>query len=103
MGRPHHQILRRAIRELADDIAAAKAPFIVQGWGPQRHTNGEDASRAICMLPILIGKFGLPGTNTGSARPSRTSRCGGLPAGENPVKASIPLTSGSTPSTTARR
>ena len=44
------------IKQLAADIAAAEAPFICQGWGPQRHTNGEDTSRAICMLPVLIGK-----------------------------------------------
>mgnify|MGYP000205285144 CR=1 FL=1 len=46
-------------------MAEAKAPFIVQGWGPQRHTNGEDTTRAITMLPILLGQIGLPGTNTG--------------------------------------
>jgi anaerobic selenocysteine-containing dehydrogenase len=38
---------------------------VVQGWGPQRHTNGEEACRAICMVPIALGKIGLPGTNTG--------------------------------------
>ena len=53
------------IRQLAADIAAAKALFVVQGWGPQRHNNGENTSRAICMLPILTGMIGKPGTNTG--------------------------------------
>ncbi len=45
---PITQIPAERIRELAADMAAAKAPFICQGWGPQRHTNGEDTSRAIC-------------------------------------------------------
>lgn len=53
------------IRELAADLENAEAPFVVQGWGPQRHTNGEETTRAICMIPIALGKIGLPGTNTG--------------------------------------
>ena len=79
------------IRALASDIAAAEAPFIVQGWGPQRHTNGEDATRAICMLPILIGKIGLPGTNTGQreAEPP-TYLVGSLPF-KNPITTAIPV------------
>ena len=88
---PITQIPADTIRALANEIAAAEAPFIMQGWGPQRHTNGEDTSRAICMLPILIGKIGLPGTNTGQreACPS-VSLVGGLPF-ENPVKTAIPV------------
>ena len=88
---PITQISADKIRELAADIAAAEAPFIVQGWGPQRHTNGEDATRAICMLPILIGKIGLPGTNTGQreAEPP-TYLVGSLPF-KNPVTTAIPV------------
>lgn len=79
------------IRELADTIANAKAPFICQGWGPQRHTNGEETTRAICMLPILIGQMGKPGTNTGQreAEPP-TYLVGSLPY-TNPVTATIPV------------
>ena len=79
------------IKQLAADIAAAEAPCICQGWGPQRHTNGEDTSRAICMLPVLIGKIGLPGTNTGQreAEPP-TYLVGSLPF-ENPIKTAIPV------------
>ena len=79
------------IKQLAADIAAAEAPFICQGWGPQRHTNGEDTSRAICMLPVLSGKIGLPGTNTGQreAEPP-TYLVGSLPF-ENPIKTAIPV------------
>lgn len=80
-----------AIKGLADEIAAADAPFICQGWGPQRHTNGEDATRAICMLPVLIGKIGLPGTNTGQreAEPP-VYLVGGIPF-KNPLKTAIPV------------
>lgn len=85
------QIPADTIRSLASDLASAEAPFVVQGWGPQRHTNGEDTCRAICMIPILLGKIGLPGTNTGQreAEPS-VALVGGLPSGKNPVEACIP-------------
>ncbi len=88
---PITQIPADTIRALADEIASAKAPFICQGWGPQRHTNGEDTTRAITMLPILIGQFGLPGTNTGQreAEPA-ASLVSALPF-TNPVKAAIPV------------
>ena len=62
---PITQIPADTIRALAADLEAAEAPFVAQGWGPQRHSNGEDTTRAICMVPILLGKIGLPGTNTG--------------------------------------
>ena len=91
---PITQIPADTIRALANEIAAAEAPFIMQGWGPQRHTNGEDTSRAICMLPILIGKIGLPGTNTGQreAEPA-VALVGGLPSlsDKSTVEAAIPV------------
>ncbi|MDR0309050.1 MAG: molybdopterin-dependent oxidoreductase [Coriobacteriales bacterium] len=86
------QVPAERIKQLAADIAAAKAPFICQGWGPQRHTNGEDTSRAISLLPCLIGKIGLPGTNTGQreAEPP-IYMVGSLPDGDNAVEHSIPV------------
>ncbi len=88
---PITQISAERIRELADIIASAEAPFICQGWGSQRHTNGETTTRAITMLPLLLGKWGLPGTNTGQreAEPS-VYLVGSIPAGDNPVEVSIP-------------
>lgn len=39
------------IRQLAREIALAKPCAITQGWGPQRHANGENQARAIfCLL-----------------------------------------------------
>ena len=88
---PITQIPADKIRELAKDLENAEAPFVVQGWGPQRHTNGEDTCRAICMIPVVLGKIGLPGTNTGQreAEPS-IGLVGGLPSGKNPIKTRIP-------------
>jgi hypothetical protein len=31
--------------QLAREIASAKPAYISQGWGPQRHANGEMATR----------------------------------------------------------
>lgn len=80
-----------AIRELAAAIAGAKAPFICQGWGSQRHTNGEETTRAICMLPILIGQMGKPGTNTGQREAEPPAYLVGSLPYSNPVTATIPV------------
>ena len=78
------------IRQLARDLAGARACYICQGWGPQRHANGEQTSRAIQMLPMLTGHFGRPGTNTGNWPYSTAYAVPSLPTGKNPVKMSIP-------------
>ena len=53
------------IVKLAREIGTAKPVFVAQGWSVQRQANGEQASRAIAMLPILTGNIGLPGTHCG--------------------------------------
>ena len=53
------------IRELAAQLAAARPAFIMQGWGPQRRSNGEMTSGMIMMLAAALGQVGLPGTNNG--------------------------------------
>ena len=62
---------------------------MAQGWGPQRHSNGESTSRAICMLPILTGMIGKPGTNTGMREAEAGGLVGSIPAGKNPVEVAI--------------
>lgn len=88
---PITQIPADKIVELAHDLESATAPFVCQGWGVQRHTNGEQATRAICMVPIALGKIGLPGTNTGQreAEPP-TYLVGSIPY-ENPVETVLPV------------
>ena len=51
------------IRELASQLATARPAFIMQGWGPQRRSNGEMTSGTIMMLAAALGQVGLPGTN----------------------------------------
>lgn len=37
----------------------------MQGWGPQRRSNGEMTSGMIMLLALALGQVGLPGTNNG--------------------------------------
>ncbi len=85
-GIPEEQIY-----QLARELGHAKAPYIAQGWGPQRQAAGEQTARAIFMLPILLGKIGLPGTNNGASDfLFHTTDVMTMPTGKNPVSAKVP-------------
>ena len=79
------------IIKLAREIGAAKPAYISQGWGPQRHSNGELASRAISMLAILTGNVGIHGGNSGAREGSYSLDFVRMPTLENPVKTSISM------------
>ena len=79
------------IRELASEIGEAKPLYVVQGWGPQRRSNGELNCWSIMMLPLLTGQVGLPGTSNGCREGSFSISLTSLPAGDNPIKAKIPV------------
>jgi anaerobic dimethyl sulfoxide reductase subunit A len=79
------------IIKLAREIATAKPAFISQGWGPQRHANGELVSRAIAMLPILTGNVGIHGGNSGAREGSYSLPFVRMPTLENPVQTSISM------------
>mgnify|MGYP000845506525 CR=1 FL=1 len=79
------------IVKLAREIAGAKPAFIAQGWGPQRHSNGELVSRAIAMLPILTGNVGISGGNSGAREGSYELPFERMPTLDNPVKTSISM------------
>ena len=78
------------IVKLAREIGTAKPTYIAQGWGPQRHANGEQAARAICMLPILTGNVGIRGGNSGDREGPFGISFPTIPVGDNPVKTAIP-------------
>lgn len=80
----------RRIVDLAREIASSERVFVTQGWGPQRTEFGEQSARAICLLAILTGNFGLPGTNSGTRERLYRPAIPENPVGENAVKASIP-------------
>ncbi|GKX56923.1 dimethyl sulfoxide reductase subunit A [Leminorella grimontii] len=77
------------IKQLAREIATAKAAWISQGWGLQRTANGEQASRAVMMVPIMTGQIGRPGTNTGGWGGNVKYSVPGFSI-PNPVKTVIP-------------
>ena len=79
------------IVSFARELAGAKRAFIMQGWGPQRTAFGEQSARAICLLALLTGNFGLPGTNSGARERLFRPVLPDDPVGENPVKAAIPV------------
>ncbi|QIZ76297.1 DMSO/selenate family reductase complex A subunit [Ferrimonas lipolytica] len=81
------------IRKLAEKLWSAERPFVVMGYGPNRHANGEQNVRSVMMLPLLLGKVGLPGTNNGVLANTMYSLPWGIgiSSGENPVKATIPF------------
>ena len=79
------------IIKLAREIGEAKPAFIAQGWGPQRHSNGELACRAIAMLPILTGNVGIHGGNSGAREGSFSLPFERMPTLQNPVKTSISM------------
>ena len=70
----------KTIRELARKLHEANSVDVVQGWGLQRHSNGESATRAVCMLALLTGNLGREGTNSGM----REAEPPGAPVGSIP-------------------
>ncbi|AFJ99501.1 dimethylsulfoxide reductase subunit A [Cronobacter sakazakii] len=79
------------IIKLAREIGEAKPAFIAQGWGPQRHSNGELACRALAMLPILTGNVGIHGGNSGAREGSFSLPFERMPTLQNPVETSISM------------
>lgn len=79
------------IKQLAREIASAKAAYICQGWGPQRHGNGEQTVRAIQILPIIANQFGRLGTNNGNWPHGPNYKVPYLPSPANKVAIKIPV------------
>ena len=53
------------IRELAD-LYMDGPTATIQGWGPQRHSNGGNNSRAIAMIAAITSNVGISGGGTGA-------------------------------------
>ncbi|TKB56593.1 DMSO/selenate family reductase complex A subunit [Ferrimonas aestuarii] len=82
-------IPEQAIIELANKIMNANAPYISIGAGTNRHACGEQTVRSLYMLPILTGKIGQSGVNSGALPKNYGRGTGGMSSGSNPEKASI--------------
>lgn len=81
---------KEKIIELARSYAMAKPAALLQGYGPQRHANGEQTARMITMLSCLCGNIGISGGRCGAEdsveRPARAY----FPTGENAYPGKIP-------------
>lgn len=83
-GVPAHHI-----RKFARDIALTKPVNITQGWGPQRHANGENQALAIYLLACVTGNVGIPGGGTGGRDGYYWPITNSIDDGENPIETAI--------------
>lgn len=74
------------IVRLAREIATTKPCNVNQGWGPQRHSNGESQSRAPMLLSNVIGQVGIPGGGNGEREGKSGLPMAKFPTLENPVR-----------------
>ena len=79
------------IIRLARRYALAKPAALMQGYGGQRHANGEQFTRGGIMLACLTGNVGISGGWAAGAGQCSIVDMPSVPAIENPVKASIPV------------
>ncbi|MFP5346516.1 MAG: DMSO/selenate family reductase complex A subunit [Actinomycetes bacterium] len=79
------------IRRLAREIAMTKPCAVTQGWGPQRHSNGENQCRAPMLLAAMIGQIGISGGGTGERESSAALPMATFPVLENPVRPVLPV------------
>ncbi len=83
-------IPEQRIVQLAHELADAKAPFVGQYLGIQRHSNGELACLAVSLLPCLVGKIGGKGMSTGISVGSYSFSISWI-SGTNPCKSQISI------------
>ena len=81
------------IRSLAERYGRTEPACILPGLGPQRHGNGEQTTKGLCMLACLTGNVGIPGGGSAGAGELR-ERQGirlFLDQAENPYPGKIPV------------
>ena len=84
-------ICKEQIEELARSYALAKPAALMQGYGGQRHANGEQFTRGGIMLACLTGNVGISGGWASGAGQCQIMDFPSIPVVENPVKEKIPV------------
>ena len=82
------------ITRIAREYATHKPGVLYQGYGMQRRAYGEQVVRAGCVLAAISGNVGISGgwaSGLGTQAPDGGPLWTVFPAGDNPVKASIPV------------
>ena len=79
------------IRSLARDYARTKPAALMQGYGGQRHANGEQFTRGGIALACLTGNVGISGGWASGAGQCQIVDMPAMPMPENPVKEKIPV------------
>ncbi|MBP2018723.1 anaerobic dimethyl sulfoxide reductase subunit A [Symbiobacterium terraclitae] len=82
---------RETIVRLAREIALTKPCALIQNLGWQRHAYGEQPVRGLPVLAAMTGNIGVKGGGTGLRDGRKNAPSPSIPAGTNPVKASIPV------------
>ena len=84
-------VCKEQIEELARSYALAKPAALMQGYGGQRHANGEQFTRGGIMLACLTGNVGISGGWASGAGQCQIMDFPSIPVVENPVKEKIPV------------
>ena len=84
-------VCKEKIEELARSYALAKPAALMQGYGGQRHANGEQFTRGGIMLACLTGNVGISGGWASGAGQCQIMDFPSIPVVENPVKEKIPV------------
>jgi anaerobic dimethyl sulfoxide reductase subunit A len=90
---PITAVPRATIARIAREYATTKPAMLYQGYGMQRRAYGEQVVRAGCVLAAITGNVGIHGGWASGLANQPDGGCAWyvFPAGENPVKASIPV------------
>lgn len=82
-------VSKECIIDLARDYATAKPAALMQGYGGQRHSNGEQFTRGGITLACLTGNVGISGGWASGAGQCSIVEMPSVPEIENPVKEEI--------------
>ena len=79
------------IANLAREYATTKPAALIQGWGPQRSSYGEQIVRGGTILASMTGNVGISGGFASGAGYASRIRVPGVPVPPNPFEGRIPV------------